>query len=309
MPDQIIDTQPLYRQVHEHGFVRVVDVMPRVVPEGRTADYAIVEAARVSYGQGLKTPEQDEALLRYMMRHKHWSPFEMCEIKWHVALPLFVARQWVRHRTASISEVSARYTVLPDRFYVPAAEDVKAQSTKNRQGRDGELSAEQVAAFRDWLESGSNTAYDDYTHYTEAGVSRELARLGLPTNVYTQWYWKCDLRNTLNFLQLRMDSHAQKEIRDYANAMYDLTATIFPQTMRAFRDFCLNTLTLTALDVQVIRTMLGEDATARTVEFSFPTEREADECRAKLLLLLGPQAKDSLMPSKPNPTPSSASST
>jgi len=238
--------------VDEHGFVALVDCMPRLVPEGQTADGAIVQAARVSYGQGTKKVNEDRGLLRYLMRHRHSTPFEMVEFKFHVAMPLFVARQWIRHRTANVNEYSARYSIVPDRFWRPTVESVRTQSKTNRQGGDEPIetaTAERFLALLDRAEAN----YREYLDLTEQGVARELARAALPVSVFTEWYWKCDLHNILHFLSLRIDPHAQREIRVYAEAMYRLVREIVPLTCEAFEDYRLGAMQLTRLEVEAIR--------------------------------------------------------
>ncbi|MFN8638644.1 MAG: FAD-dependent thymidylate synthase [Dehalococcoidia bacterium] len=243
-------------RLHEHGFVALVDVMPRLVPEGKSADFAIVQAARVSYGQGTKRVNEDRGLVRYLMRHQHTTPFEMVEFKFHMSMPIFVARQWIRHRTANVNEYSGRYSIIPDHFYVPTAEEVRRQSATNRQGGEEPIGDTSTAeAFVAYLERAV-ALYPEYERLLEQGVSRELARVGLPINAYTQWYWKCDLHNILHFLQLRLDAHAQREIREYAEAMYALMEPIVPVAMEAFRDYRLEGLTLTRLEVDALRTRL-----------------------------------------------------
>ncbi len=239
--------------IHEHGFIALTDVMPRLVPQGQTADFAIVQAARVSYGAGTKKVQEDRGLVRYLLRHRHTTPFEMVEFKFHIAMPIFVARQWIRHRTANVNEYSARYSVMPDQFYRPSADNVRKQSMANRQGGDEPIdvgTAEEFLAYLDRAQS----LYGEYERLMGKGVSRELARIGLPVSVYTQWYWKCDLHNVMHFLSLRMDEHAQEEIRDYADAMYALIEPICPVAMEAFRDYRLNGLFLSGLEVEALRT-------------------------------------------------------
>lgn len=239
--------------IHEHGFIALTDVMPRLVPQGQTADFAIVQAARVSYGAGTKKVQEDRGLVRYLLRHRHTTPFEMVEFKFHIAMPIFVARQWIRHRTANVNEYSARYSVMPDQFYRPSADNVRKQSMANRQGGDEPIdvgTAEEFLAYLDRAQS----LYGEYERLMGKGVSRELARIGLPVSVYTQWYWKCDLHNVMHFLSLRMDEHAQAEIRDYADAMYALIEPICPVAMEAFRDYRLNGLFLSGLEVEALRT-------------------------------------------------------
>ena len=257
-------------KVHEHGLIALVDAMPRLVPEGQTADAAIVQAARVSYGQGTKQVNEDRGLIRYLMRHQHTTPFEMVEFKFHVAMPIFVARQWIRHRTANVNEYSARYSILPDQFYVPSHDEVRKQSAGNRQGGDERLASDGEEAltaqqFLDYLAEGEQRLYPQYEALLERGLSRELARIGLPVNVYTQWYWKCDLYNILHFLELRMDEHAQEEIRIYADAMHALIEPIVPVTMEAFRDYRLESMQLTRLEVDALKAQLaGEDGALGT---------------------------------------------
>ena len=241
--------------LHEHGLVALVDSMPRLVPGswGGTADGAIVQAARVSYGAGTKKVNEDRGLIRYLMRHRHTTPLEMVEFKFHVVAPIFVARQWLRHRTASVNEYSARYSVVKDRYYHPERGYVKLQSTANHQGGGeaaDDATAEEFSAHLDAVEGH----YADYERFTEAGVARETARIALPVSVYTEWYWKIDLHNLLHFLSLRMDSHAQQEIQDYANAMYALIEPIVPVTCEAFRDYRLDAMHLTGLEVEAMRT-------------------------------------------------------
>jgi thymidylate synthase (FAD) len=238
--------------VHDHGFVALVDSMPRLVPEGQTADSAIVQAARVSYGAGTKKVNEDRGLIRYLLRHRHTTPLEMVEFKFHIAMPIFVARQWIRHRTANVNEYSARYSIMPDRFYRPSLENVRKQSTSNRQGGDEPIEAGTAEEFLKLLED-SEALYTRYIDLTEKGVAREIARAALPVSVFTEWYWKCDLHNILHFLSLRMDKHAQIEIRDYANAMYELIKGIVPITCEAFEDYRLNAMHLTSLEIEAIR--------------------------------------------------------
>jgi thymidylate synthase (FAD) len=239
-------------KVHDHGLVALCDVMPRMVPVGKTADFAIVQAARVSYGQGTKQINEDRGLIRYLARHRHTTPFEMVEFKFHHVMPIFVARQWIRHRTANVNEYSARYSVVKDRFYNPTPLNVRKQSAQNRQG--GEEPTDEVTAreFCEYLDRAGDT-YQEYEKFLEKGVSRELARIALPVNAYTEWYWKCDLHNMMHFLSLRMDAHAQQEIRDYATAMFALIQPIVPIAAEAFMDYQLGDLHLTRLEVEAIK--------------------------------------------------------
>ncbi len=238
--------------IHDHGFIALVDAMPRLVPQGKTADAAIVQAARVSYGEGTKKVSEDRGLVRYLMRHRHSTPLEMVELKFHVAMPIFIARQWIRHRTANVNEYSARYSIVPDRFYRPSLENIRRQSTANRQGGDETIDAGTAGEFLNLLDRAEKN-YHDYLKLTEQGVARELARAVLPVSVYTEWYWKCDLHNIFHFLSLRMDPHAQPEIQDYANAMFALIEPIAPVACEAFLDYRLEGMHLTRLEIEAIR--------------------------------------------------------
>lgn len=239
--------------VHEHGSIELVDVMPRLVPAGQTADYAIVQAARVSYGDGTKQRTEDRGLIRYLMRHRHTTPFEMCEMKFYCRMPIFVARQWIRHRTANVNEYSARYSLVKDSFYRPSDDAVRKQSVTNKQGGTELIDGGTAGDFLAYLDK-AESLYADYTKFAEAGVSRELARIGLPVSTYTEWYWKCDLHNIFRFLSLRMDSHAQQEIRDYANAMFTLVERMFPIAAEAFLDYEFGAIRLTRLEIEAMRT-------------------------------------------------------
>ena len=239
-------------RLHQHGLIALVDVMPRLVPEGQTADFAIVQSARVSYGAGTKKVSEDRGLIRYLRRHWHSTPFEMVEFKFHVVMPIFIARQWIRHRTANVNEYSARYSVVPDRFYKPAMENVRKQSKTNKQGGTEPMDALTAKQFIDYLDQ-TESAYQTYEKLIEGGVTRELARIGLPVSAYTEWYWKCDLHNVMHFLRLRMDAHAQQEIRDYANAMFELIRPIVPIAAEAFEDYDLGGIRLTRLELEAFR--------------------------------------------------------
>jgi thymidylate synthase (FAD) len=240
-------------KVHEHGLVALLDVMPRFAPVGKTADFAIVQAARVSYGHGTKQVNEDRGLIRYLARHRHTTPFEMVEFKFHHVMPIFVARQWIRHRTANVNEYSARYSVVKDRFYRPSLESLRQQSTTNRQGGAEQVDNLTADEFYKYLES-VEAHYADYQKMLDKGVARELARIGLPLNVYTEWYWKIDLHNLLHFLSLRMDPHAQQEIRDFANAMFALVQPIVPIACEAFLDYNLHSTRLSRLEIEALRT-------------------------------------------------------
>lgn len=243
-------------QVLDHGFVRVVDYMGD--------DSAICQAARVSYGKGTKSVQNDEGLIRYLMRHWHSTPFEMCEIKLHVKLPVFVARQWIRHRTANVNEYSARYSILDREFYIPSPEHIAAQSVVNNQGRGETLKDEEAQTVLELLKADSARCYDNYEKMIsqdgQQGLARELARMNLPANIYTQWYWKVDLHNLLHFLRLRADPHAQYEIRIYADEICNLVKEWVPHTYRAFEDYRLGGATLSETSVNVLRRMIkGEN--------------------------------------------------
>jgi len=240
-------------KVHDQGLVALCDVMPRLVPAGKTADFAIVQAARVSYGQGTKQISEDRGLIRYLARHRHTTPFEMVEFKFHHVMPIFVARQWIRHRTANVNEYSARYSVVPDRFYRPTLQNVRKQSEINRQGGEEPIDPMTARQFLKYLDH-AEAIYGEYEKLLEKGVSRELARIALPLNVYTEWYWKCDLHNIFHFLSLRMDAHAQQEIRDYAAAMFALIQPIVPIAAEAFADYQLGGVHLSRLEVEALRT-------------------------------------------------------
>ena len=246
--------------VLDHGFVRIIDYMGD--------DAAIVQAARVSYGKGTTKVSDDAGLLNYLLRHRHSTPFEMCEIKYHIKLPIFIARQWIRHRTANVNEYSARYSVLDREFYIPDQVNLATQSQSNRQGRGEVLEGKEAVAVLDLLR---DDAENNYNHYVEMlnedesghiidesrdGLSRELARMNLTLNTYTQWYWKIDLHNLLHFLSLRADEHAQYEIRVYAEAIMETVKRWCPITYDAFIDHRVNSVTLSGKAIQVIKKMI-----------------------------------------------------
>jgi thymidylate synthase (FAD) len=238
--------------VLDHGLLRVIDYMGD--------DAAIVQAARVSYGAGTKQVSNDEGLIRYLMRHWHSTPFEMCEVKFHVKLPVFVARQWIRHRTANVNEYSARYSILDREFYIPAPEALAAQSTVNNQGRGEVLQGEEAARVLSLLKSDAAQAYDHYeamlSQDGQQGLARELARMNLPMNIYTQWYWKVDLHNLFHFLKLRADAHAQYEIRVYAEAMARIVRDWVPLAFAAFEDYRMGGVSLSGKAVAVLKRRL-----------------------------------------------------
>jgi len=250
-----------------HGFVALVDYMGD--------DAAIVQAARVSYGRGTKTVRDDRGLIRYLLRHRHTTPFEMVELKFVVRLPIFVARQWIRHRSASTNEYSARYSVVPDEFEVPPPDEVRHQSLRNRQGRGGPLEPAVVERFRSDLERVSTEAYAAYSRALEAGVARETARLVLPVAYYTQWYWKVNLWNLFHFLSLRLDLHAQEEIRLYAAEVARLGHLVCPVAFEAFDEFVLEGVSLGRREQQALRSLLnGATPAVACREAGLPLKRE-----------------------------------
>jgi len=265
--------------VLDHGFVRVVDYMGD--------DAAVVQAARVSYGRGTKKISEDRGLINYLMRHRHTTPFEMCEIKYHVKLPIFVARQWIRHRTANVNEYSARYSILDKEFYIPAPEHLAAQSRTNRQGRDRVLEGEEARRVFEILRRDSELLYEHYSELLNegeggapldpqrSGLARELARMNLSLNYYTQWYWKTDLFNLMHFLSLRADPHAQYEIRAYAEVMVDTLKRWTPLTADAFLEYRLGGTTLSRTGLAVLRRMLaGETVDQKSSGLSLREWRE-----------------------------------
>ena len=247
--------------VLDHGFIRVIDYMGD--------DSSIVQSARVSYGKGTKKVSTDEGLIRYLMRHWHSTPFEMCEIKYHVKLPIFIARQWIRHRTANVNEYSARYSILDKEFYIPAKEQLSAQATNNRQGRGELITGQQADEVLKILKDDSVRTYDNYEKMLnerfdgtiidekKSGLARELARMNLTLNSYTQWYWKTDLLNLMNFLFLRGDSHAQYEIRVYAEKMLDTVKKWVPITHAAFLDYRVGAAHLSSKGLKIVKSMIN----------------------------------------------------
>lgn len=266
--------QPL--EVLDHGFLRVIDYMGD--------DGAVVQAARVSYGRGTRKVTEDAALIRYLMRHRHSSPFEMCEIKFHVKLPIFVARQWIRHRMASVNEYSARYSILDNEFYLPAPEHMAAQSEVNRQGRGETLAPQAAAEVLDILRGDALRTFGDYERLLDEkegyGLARELARINLTLNTYTQWYWKTDLHNLMHFLALRIDPHAQYEIRVYAEEMLKVLHAWVPQTAAAFEEYRRGAVTFSATMMSVLRRMLAGEVVEQAA--SGLSRREWDEMQASL---------------------------
>ena len=246
--------------VLDHGFIRVIDYMGD--------DSSIVQSARVSYGKGTKKVSTDSGLIKYLMRHRHSTPFEMCEIKYHVKLPIFIARQWIRHRTANVNEYSARYSILDKEFYIPDKKNLAAQSTSNRQGRGSLINGSQADNILNLLREDAERNYNNYEKMlnetfdgkiideSKQGLARELARMNLTLNSYTQWYWKTDLLNLLNFLSLRADSHAQYEIRAYAEIMLNTVKKWVPTTYEAFIDYRVGGMELSSKGKKVIKKMI-----------------------------------------------------
>ena len=270
----------------DHGFIRVIDYMGD--------DTSIVQAARVSYGKGTKKVSTDSGLIKYLMRHWHSTPFEMCEIKYHVKLPIFIARQWIRHRTANVNEYSARYSILDKEFYLPAIENLAAQSQSNRQGRGDVLSGDQAKKVLDLLKKDAEQTYDNYETMLnerydgsvidkkQVGLARELARMNLTLNTYTQWYWKTDLLNLMNFLRLRADHHAQYEIRAYADVMLDTVKKWVPITYEAFMDYRVGGTEVSSKGKKIIQKLIsGEKVDA---EKSGLSKREWNELMSALEL-------------------------
>ena len=258
-------------KVLDKGFIRIVDYMGN--------DSSIVQAARVSYGKGTKKKSLDEGLIRYLLRHKHTTPFEMCEIKLHVKLPIFIARQWIRHRTANVNEYSARYSILDKEFYIPDPRNLAAQSKINNQGRGEILEAEDAQRVLEILKNDSDRSYTNYENLLSSdgkpGLARELARMNLPTNIYTQWYWKTDLHNLFNFLRLRADKHAQYEIRVYAEIISEIVEKWVPKAFKAFLDYQMNSMHLSRQAIDCLKRKLqGEKV---SFEKSDMSKREWNE--------------------------------
>lgn len=269
--------------VLDHGFVRVIDYMGD--------DSSVVQAARVSYGRGTKKLNEDRGLIRYLMAHSHTTPFEMAELKIHVKLPIFVARQWVRHRTASLNEYSARYSVLDREFYIPEVDQISSQSTNNRQGRGEVLERQKSEYIQELLRNDANRNYNNYLQMinsddtgqplreSEDGLARELARMNLTLNTYTQWYWKANLHNIFNFLRLRADPHAQYEIRVYADIILDIVKRWMPLSHEAFVDYKLNSATISSQSIAVLKRLIkGQQVTQ---ESSGLTVREWTELQQR----------------------------
>ena len=270
--------------VLDHGFIRVIDYMGD--------DSSIVQSARVSYGKGTKKVSTDDGLIRYLMRYRHSTPFEMCEIKYHVKLPIFIARQWIRHRTANVNEYSARYSILDKEFYLPTKDQLASQSKSNRQGRGDVLQGKQAEEVLNILKDDATRTYDNYEKLlnerfdgtkideSKIGLARELARMNLTLNTYTQWYWKTDLLNLLNFLFLRADDHAQYEIRVYAEKMLDTVKKWVPITYQAFMDYRVGAAEISSKGLKVIKSMISGKKVSQ--EESGLSKREWNELMEKL---------------------------
>jgi thymidylate synthase (FAD) len=239
-------------KVLDKGFVRLVDYMG--------GDQRIVQSARVSYGAGTKSVRQDRALIHYLMKHWHTSPFEQVQLTFHAKMPIFIARQWIRHRTARLNEISGRYSIMKDEFYVPEPEKVSFQSSDNKQGRGDSLPLEMALEVINQLESDQKQAYAEYTNMIEKGVARELARTNLPLSLYTEWYWQIDLHNLFHFIRLRADSHAQYEIRAYADALAKCAQAVAPMAYEAFEEHILGSITFSRAEAEALSRMLDGQA-------------------------------------------------
>jgi len=266
-----------YLPVLDHGFVRLVDYLG--------GDQRIVQAARVSYGEGTKSVREDKGLIHYLMRNLHTSPFEQVILTFHCKLPIFVARQWIRHRTARLNELSGRYSVMRDEFYVPDSARVQAQSEDNKQGSGASLPPDVAARVIRLIMDGQERAFRDYKGLIDDEVARELARINLPLSLYTEWYWQIDLHNLFHFLRLRLDPHAQCEIREYARAMARCARAVAPMAYEAFEEYHLCAATLSRSELKLLRGMLesaGFSATSKLGRYAKLSKRRADEFRAKV---------------------------
>ena len=276
--EEIIDKE---FRVLDKGFVRLVQYMG--------SDESIVQAARVSYGKGTKTPSDDRGLIRYLMRHSHTTPLEMVELKFHAKMPIFVAREWIRHRTANVNEYSLRYSEPEGDYYIPEVGTIGFQDKTNKQGRINEGVPEGLAiGLRAELENFSKEALRKYKNYNEKGIAREICRMFLPVNTYTQWYWKIDLHNLFHFLKLRMDKRAQYEIREYANVMAKITEKVVPMAYEAFEDYKLNSMNLSKLELKALNAIIEEGINIDEVyeQYGFKKGRELNELKDKLEVIL-----------------------
>lgn len=249
MKEEVKDLIEKEFKVLDKGFVRLIDVMGD--------DASIVQAARVSYGKGTKTVNEDRGLIRYLLRHKHTTPFEMVEFKFHIKLPIFIARQWIRHRTANVNEYSGRYSEMTDEFYLPDLEQIRPQSTMNKQGRSDEMMESGLAAeIRKTMLNTQIKLFDEYKDVLDKGLARELARINLPVSNYTEWYWKIDLHNLFHFLRLRMDDHAQYEIQEYGKAMGEIVKQVVPVAWEAYQDYILEAENFSRLELKVLKQLI-----------------------------------------------------
>jgi thymidylate synthase (FAD) len=278
--EEIIDAE---YPVLDKGFVRLVDYLG--------GDSRIVQSARVSYGAGTKTYRQDRGLIRYLLRNEHTSPFEQVVLTFHLKMPIFVARQWIRHRTARLNEISGRYSVIKDEFYVPTGDKISVQSSNNKQGRSDEpVSAAEQERIAGLLHEAQNRSYEEYEGLLEDGLARELARINLPVSVYTELYWQIDLHNLFHFLELRMDEHAQYEIRSYAERIYEITQRVAPIACEAFNDFVLQGQRFSGEEVAVLRELLNAQGDLEQRVRHAAAEREfGEKATERLLRKLAPR--------------------
>jgi len=262
-----------------YGFVRLIDIMGD--------DSSIVQAARVSYGKGTKTVNEDRGLIRYLMRHRHTTPFEMVEFKFHIKLPIFVARQWIRHRTANVNEYSGRYSEMKDEFYIPELEQIRFQSQINKQGRSEETLDENTSKeILQLLKANQLKSYEDYKALLDKGLTREIARITLPLSNYTEWYWKIDLHNLFHFLNLRLDSHAQYEIRVYAEAIANIVKVVVPLAWEAFEDYQLNSMYFSRQELKIIKKYLDINSMEQLENSDNLSKRELNEFKEKILKII-----------------------
>jgi thymidylate synthase (FAD) len=278
-------------QCLDHGFVRLIDMMPRLVPKGQTADFRACQAARVSYGNGTKTLNEDTSLLRYLMRHRHTTPLEKIRFEFHVKLPLFVCQQWLRHRTGTFNQLSLRYSESKNEFYIPDKGNLRTQSEKNKQCSEGVVSGHEVDFIHEHLEISCDQTYDQYMQFLDLGLCREQARMILPANLYTEFYWTTDLHNLLHFLALRCDNHAQKEIQDYGNAILTLIKEVVPVSIQAWEDYhpMRGGMLLTKDEVDAFKRYIEDKKTGeyeacfteKIPEINTATKREVNEWQDK----------------------------
>jgi len=263
------------RHCLDQGFVRLVETMG--------GDAAIVQAARVSYGKGTKSSRADRGLIRYLMKHRHTTPFEMVEFKFHCRMPIFIARQWIRHRTANVNEISGRYSIMEDRFWEPTADDMRTQSTTNRQGSLDEKIAGDAAAMAAQFCADQRTLYAHYEAALAAGVAREIARVNLPLSLYTEWYWKIDLHNLLHFLALRLDAHAQKEIRVFAEAMAFFVQRACPLAWESFEEFRLRGAEFSQSELQLLRDVVQSNNLWPALQTARTQQLQSDDASPRLI--------------------------